>query len=64
MLTITEELQKLDDLVTPLVKQGQPLTHIWASHKDEILLSQRTLYNYIDSGVLSLTNFDLRRKPL
>lgn len=57
-----EELQRLDDLVTPLIKKGQPLTHIWASHKDDIQLSQRTLYNYIDSGVLSLTNFDLRRK--
>lgn len=57
-----EQLQKLDALVTPLVRKGQPLTHIWASHKDEILLSQRTLYNYIDSGVLSLTNLDLRRK--
>ena len=39
-----EELQRLDDLVTPLIKKGQPLTHIWASHKDDIQLSQRTLY--------------------
>lgn len=57
-----EALQRLDDLVTPLVKRGQPLTHICASHKDEIRLSQRTLYNYIDNGALSLTNLDLRRK--
>lgn len=57
-----EELAQLDALVTPLVKKGQPLTHIWASHKDELGVSERTLYNYIDGGVLSLTNLDLRRK--
>lgn len=57
-----EELARLDELVTPLVKKGQPLTHIWASHKEELGVSERTLYNYIDSGVLSLTNLDLRRK--
>ena len=56
------ELRKLDELVTPLVKKGQPLTHIWASHKEELGVSERTLYNYIDGGVLSLTNLDLRRK--
>ena len=57
-----EELEKLDALVTPLVKKGQPLTHIWASHREELGVSERTLYNYIESGVLSLTNLDLRRK--
>lgn len=57
-----EELAQLDALVTPLVKKGQPLTHIWASHREELGVSERTLYNYIDAGVLSLSNLDLRRK--
>ena len=57
-----EEVDALDKLVTPLVRKGQPLTHICASHKEDITVSQRTLYNYIDSGVLSLKNIDLRRK--
>lgn len=52
----------LDALVTPLVRKGQPLTHIYAAHKAELPVSQRTLYNYIDSGTLSVGNLDLRRK--
>lgn len=57
-----EELTALDELVSPLIKKGQPLTHIYAEHGTELPVSQRTLYNYIDSGLLSVGNLDLRRK--
>lgn len=57
-----EELAALDRFVTPLIKKGQPLTHIYAAHGSELPVSQRTLYNYIDSGTLSVGNLDLRRK--
>ena len=57
-----EEMDALDALVTPLIKKGQPLTHIYAEHGGELPVSQRTLYNYIDSGTLSVGNLDLRRK--
>ena len=57
-----DELTALDALVTPLIKKGQPLTHIYAEHETELPVSQRTLYNYIDSGALSIGNLDLRRK--
>lgn len=55
-------LKKLDELVSPLILKGQPLTHIWSEHGDELGISQRTLYRYIDQGVLSVGNIDLRRK--
>ena len=57
-----EAMAALDALVTPLIKKGQPLTHIYAEHGAELPVSQRTLYNYIDSGRLSVGNLDLRRK--
>lgn len=57
-----DALAALDDLITPLIKKGQPLTHIYEEHKDELQVSLRTLYNYIDSGKLSVGNLDLRRK--
>lgn len=57
-----EELEALDALVSPLIKKGQPLTHIYAEHKEDLPISQRTLYNYIDIGALSIGNLDLRRK--
>ena len=56
------ELQSLDKLVTPLIKKGQPLTHIYAAHKEQIPVSERTLYRYIDAGMLGVGNLDLRRK--
>lgn len=60
---ITEEQQQdLDALLTKLVKKGQPLTHIYATHKDEIPVSLRSLYTYIDSGKLTIRNIDLQRK--
>lgn len=57
-----DELAALDALISPLVQKGQPLTHIFATHGKEIPVSQRTLYNYIDAGKLSIGNLDLRRK--
>lgn len=55
-------MKALDALVSPLIKKGQPLTHICLTHKDEIPVSQRTLYNYIENRRLSIGNLDLRRK--
>ena len=49
-----KELEKLDKLVSPLILKGQPLTHIWSEHGEELGISQRTLYRYIDQGVLSV----------
>ena len=57
-----DKLEKLDDIVSKLILQGQPLTHIYAEHSKELMVSQRTLYNYIDAGVLKIGNLDLRRK--
>ena len=57
-----DELEKIDNIVSPLILKGQPLTHIWSGHGNEIGISQRTLYRYIDDGVLSIGNIDLRRK--
>ena len=57
-----DEKEFVDELVTRLVKKGQPLTHIYAEHKDELPMSLRSLYNYIDAGELTIRNIDLRRK--
>ena len=57
-----ESIQKLDDLLSPLIKKGQSIAHIYASHAEEIACSRRTIYSYIDSGVFEARNIDLRRK--
>ena len=57
-----EQLQKLNDLISPLVLQGQPLSHIFATHKDEIPCCRRTLYNYFDRNIFKARNIDLPRR--
>ena len=57
-----DELKALDELVTPLIRKGQPLTHIFSEHKYDLPISERTLYRYIESGILSIGDIDLRRK--
>ena len=56
-----EELIALDELVSPLVRKGQPISHILTEHAEEIPCSERTLYSYIDKGYLSIRNIDMRR---
>lgn len=56
------ELKNLDGLVTPLIMKGQPISHIYANHNEEIDCSERTLYNYIELNLLTERNIDLRRK--
>lgn len=57
-----EELTSLNELVSPLIQNGQPLSHIFAVHAEEIPCSKRTLYNYIDQGILDARNLDLPRR--
>ena len=62
-IRLTDEQKAfVDDLVTRLVKKGQPLSHIYAEHEAEMPMSLRSLYNYIDAGELTIKNIDLRRK--
>lgn len=56
------DIKRLDKLISPLINKGQPLIHIMAQHKDEIPVSIRTIYNYIEKGFFSIKNIDLRRK--
>ena len=57
-----EELKRLDELVSPLILNGQPLSHIYSIYKDEIGCSRRTLYNYLDHSILKARNIDLHRR--
>lgn len=62
-IRICEDDKKvLDELITKLVRKGQPLTHIYAEHEKEMPISLRSLYNYIDAGEMTIKNIDLRRK--
>jgi IS30 family transposase len=57
-----EEIQRIDDIVTPLVMQGQSVHHICCTNQDSIMLSERTIYNYVNDRVITAKNIDLPRK--
>jgi IS30 family transposase len=57
-----DEIRRIDDIVTPLILQGQSIHHICCSNKDSIMCSERTIYNYVNDRVLTAKNIDLPRK--
>lgn len=57
-----KELENLDRIVSPLLKKGHSLHHILIQHKDELMISERALYNYIDYNLLHARNIDMPRK--
>ena len=57
-----QSIQTMNNILTPLVKKGQSIAHIYATHADELKCSRRTMYTYIDAGVFEVRNIDLRRK--
>ncbi len=62
ILLSDSELARTDLLVSPLLRNGQSVHHIFLSHKDELFCSEKNLYNLIDQGLLSARNLDLRLK--
>lgn len=56
-----EEMSAIEYLCKPLILKGQPLSHIYAHHKDEIGISMRTFYRYVSGGHIGLMNIDMRR---
>lgn len=56
------ELDEMDRIVSPLLRQGQSLSHIYATHDKELNCSRRTMYHYIDQGAFHAANIDLPRK--
>ncbi len=59
---VTEaELKHLDAVISPLLRQGQSLHHIGINHVNEIMKSERTLYTYVNHGLLTARNIDMPR---
>ena len=62
-ISLTEqELDRIKDTISPLLKTGQSLPVICERYRDELPVSDRTIYSYIDAGLLDARNIDLRRK--
>lgn len=55
------ELRKKDRIISPLIEQGQSPYQIVTNHP-ELDLSVRTVYAYLDQGLFTARNVDLKRK--
>ena len=59
--TTEADLKVLDEVVSPLIRQGQSPAMILMNHP-ELNISEKTIYNYIEKGYMSVINLDLQRK--
>ena len=55
------ELRKKDLIISPLIKQGQSPYQIVTNHP-ELDLSVRTVYSYLDQGLFTARNVNLKRR--
>ena len=60
-INMTElELANLDRIISPLIKNGQSISHIYKTH--DIPCSRSTLYKYVSKNCFSVGSIDLPRK--
>lgn len=57
-----DEITRLNAIISPLVKQGQSINQIYIEHENELMCSEKTIYNYIDACLFDVRNIDLPRK--
>lgn len=57
-----DEISRLNQIITPLVEQGQSVNQIYINHQDELMCSEKTIYNYIDACLFDIRNINLPRK--
>jgi IS30 family transposase len=56
------EIQRLDNYISPLLKNGQSVHHILSNSSGNIMWSEKTIYKYVDMGLFKARNIDLRRQ--
>lgn len=57
-----KEISHLDEVISPLLKKKQSLHHICVHHPDSIMVSESTLYRFVDYNLFSARNIDMPRK--
>lgn len=57
-----DELILINEILSPELKRGISVAVACHMHKDEIPVCMKTVYTYIQAGLLDADNFDLRRK--
>lgn len=56
-----DELLALDEFVSPLIRRGQSVHHIVSNNPDQFNISEKSVYRYVDGGLLKAKNIDMPR---
>ena len=56
-----EELERINQIVSPLIKQGQSIHHVFENNKDDLMCSEKTVYNLLNAGALDADRMDCPR---
>ena len=62
ILSNEADIQRINKIITPLIKNGQSVHQAYLNHVDELMCSEKTLYNYVDACLFDVRNIDLPRK--
>lgn len=58
-----EHINELESIIVPLIKnKKQSVNQVYINHSDILDFCKVSFYNYVNQGVLSLTNLDLPKK--
>ena len=61
-MNLTEdELRTIDELLSPRIKLGQSVHHIFATSQDQLFIGEKTAYTLIHSGLISARPIDTPR---
>ena len=61
-MNLTEdEVRELDGIISPRIKMGQSIHHIFATSQDELYICERTAYTLLHSGMISARPIDAPR---
>ena len=52
----------MNDIISEDIKKGHSFHMIVSNHKEDFIVTKRTLYNYVEKGYLDVINFDLPKK--
>lgn len=56
------DIERINSIITPLIKNGHSIHQIYLNHVNELMCSEKTLYNYVDACLFDVRNIDLPRK--
>jgi IS30 family transposase len=56
-----EEVHNINTILTPLIKKGQTINHLYLNHPDILDFSKPSFYNHVNNGVFEFGPLDFPR---